>query len=210
MANEKMMTKNNAKLIATGVGAAALATATMAYNKIRLVKESKETSFDNISQDFAPCPTCGTIINKKRQICSYCHSVNQTCISCGHLFDSNARFCPDCGMESDTGGSVVVNGRLYKGTIREPFPTYKVSYDYCCCGTPFADHAKYCQLCGRKRPNPGKTYLRDEPVSNQGKNEGKHIVMQTTQIVISAYGEKGKEILRNEQTQSVQGEKENT
>lgn len=152
MANEKMLKNTQATLIAVGAGAATLATAVISY-------KGKRTYHKKIQAKSEPCPTCGVIIDKTGDKCDYCNSPNQTCAYCGHLFHSNARFCPLCGKESETGGTVIVNGMSYRGPIREPFPSDRVSHTYCCCGTPFAENAKYCQLCGKKRANIGTFYI---------------------------------------------------
>lgn len=167
MANEKMMLITKAKILAAGAGAAALITAVIAYKELKDAK-SRSLTEKRPTGTYTICPTCGMVINKKHRTCRYCHCTNQICASCGQLYHEHARFCPKCGAASKTAGEVVSGGITYKGPINEPFPTDHVSYAFCCCGTPFATRARYCQLCGMQRPKRGTFYLREGRIPGNG------------------------------------------
>lgn len=152
MAKEKKISK--AGII--GISAIPLA-ATTAY-----VCGRKKAAKNDKDKIYVSCPVCGTLMDKTQKKCNYCGSPVQICASCGCLFHGEARYCPKCGMESKTAGTVTIVGITYRPPINEPFPTHYVSYLHCCCGTPFLDKAAYCQLCGRKRPKQGSYYLRKE------------------------------------------------
>lgn len=155
----KNLLKGNSAVAAAGAVALA-ATATVYMEKKTGRSAMRHDKQQDTSDLTGICPTCNMILSSKSTSCSYCKTPLKNCLSCGYLYNSNARYCPACGMENDSIG-IIRNGTVYKGPIREPFPKEKVTYEYCCCGTPFGEQAHYCQLCGRKRPNPGTFYYRD-------------------------------------------------
>lgn len=121
----------------------------------------KKTAKNSIDKIYAACPVCGVLMDKSQKKCNSCRSPIQKCVSCGSLFHGEARYCPKCGTKSKTAGKITIVGITYRLPINEPFPTHYISHSHCCCGTPFLDDAAYCQLCGRKRPEPGNYYLRE-------------------------------------------------
>lgn len=162
----KMLPKQQTKLIVAGFGAVAVAA--KVYQNM---KKGKEGSADDGKPQYEQCPTCGNIINYESTDCTYCHAPIKRCRSCGSLFNHYARFCPHCGMENDEGGMIYWKGSGYKGPASEPFPQEYVSYTYCSCGTPFAESARYCMLCGSLRPRLGQQYLRKGSVKGNEKDE---------------------------------------
>lgn len=162
----KMLPRQRAKLIVAGFGVAAVAA--KVYQNM---KKGEGGSAGDGKPQYEQCPTCGNIIKYESTNCTYCHASIKRCRSCGSLFNYHARFCPHCGMENDDGGTVCWKGSSYKGPVNEPCPQNYVSYTYCSCGTPFAENARYCMLCGTLRPKPGQQYLRKGSVKGNEKDE---------------------------------------
>ena len=99
----------------------------------------------------------------KEQQCSLCKIPFTYCEGCGQAIKETTGFCRYCGKINERSQYIFVGGvRYFKGDgAREPDPKATSTYDFCCCGTPFAFDARYCQFCGRKRPKRGQKIKRN-------------------------------------------------
>ncbi len=153
------MKKENVIAVATGT-AALCATAVLAATRNQ--KSPKPEQEPARMLPYTRCPVCGTIAEKNARTCQICGCSFHPCPSCGRMMKDSVCFCRYCGLENEATRYHTVQGITYKPHKTEPAPKMEVNHDYCCCGTPFAFDAKYCQFCGKVRPKPGESYLRKD------------------------------------------------
>lgn len=157
-AQRKILSKQQAKIIAVGAGAIAIAACSILSKKEQDMYMKDVNKLRNKKE---ACPTCGAMMRINSMKCVHCEAVCQKCDSCGKLYHGYARFCPYCGIESKIEKRITIGGVSYKTGIKEPFPQSYVSHTFCSCGTPFMKNAQYCQLCGKKRPERGMYTMRE-------------------------------------------------
>lgn len=156
----KMLSKNSAKKImitAGSVYAAAISTACLRrLGQIVNAGQKEENSING------RCPVCDSPVLKTDGHCGVCGINFHACPSCGTLLKDTYAFCKKCGMENELTKYNYINGTAYPAIRREPDPKMYVTYEYCSCGVPFEEDARYCQFCGKIRPKKGKSYRRKD------------------------------------------------
>lgn len=158
MKNKKLLSKNHVRIMITAGAVYAAAVSSSCCFK-RIINAGQKEEADNSN---ARCPVCDSPVLKTDKFCETCGSHFHACPSCGTLIKDTYSYCKICGMENETAKCNYINGKAYPVIRKEPDSKLYVTYEYCSCGTPFEEDAKYCQFCGKIRPKKDERYMRKD------------------------------------------------